>query len=133
MTAFAESLLSYKRRGESRNQFVERAGFDNSTLTRLMNGTRSPSPDMIDRIVENLGLGEKDRSLLIATAFGMKRTELPPGMRQVAVTLSDPGVPQNVREILMSFMTEFGELCAVLQQQLTNGGEAWSSEAEPSS
>lgn len=71
MSDFGAALLRVKPQGMNLNELSRRVGCDRSHVTRLLNGTRGPSPEFIDKLSAALELPERRRDYLIAVAFRM--------------------------------------------------------------
>jgi len=64
MTTFGEVLdTELRRRGISQFRFALQVGVDHSYISRLLAGTRHPSPEMVLRIVEALGIAPDEREV----------------------------------------------------------------------
>lgn len=64
------SLLARHRyhAGLSQTQLAKKCGYDHSTISRLESGSRHPSREMVDRLVNELDLDLYDRTRFIAAA-----------------------------------------------------------------
>ncbi|MCC6596975.1 MAG: helix-turn-helix transcriptional regulator [Rhodanobacteraceae bacterium] len=52
----------------SQTQLAKKCGYDHSTISRLESGSRHPSREMVDRLVNELDLDLYDRTRFIAAA-----------------------------------------------------------------
>lgn len=100
---FGDLLKSFRIEREiSQAELARRAEIDHSTVNRLENGGRSPSDDMVEWIIEALGLDKIQADRLIASAgFRGKENTIPynePEMLDVNGLLNSPDTPENEKE-----------------------------------
>jgi transcriptional regulator with XRE-family HTH domain len=83
--AFVATLGAYRRQaGLTRGDLAEATGFDASYITRLLNGSRHPTPETIRRLAQALNVGPwVEDDLLIRAGY----LPSPPGVLALAARL----------------------------------------------
>ena len=86
----------------SQNKAAEMADYDHSYVSRLIAGSRMPTREFIDRLVDGCGFSkdECDRLLVAAGFIPHDVPLLDPELRDAADALNDESIPQRDRDSL---------------------------------
>jgi transcriptional regulator with XRE-family HTH domain len=100
-SALGELLGSFRTaRGWSQGRLAQQARFDPSFVSRLEAGTRAPERETVNRLADALVLPIADRDRLMAAA-GFRSIALDdPLISELALLLTDPGLPESVERDL---------------------------------
>jgi transcriptional regulator with XRE-family HTH domain len=100
-SALGELLGSFRTaRGWSQGRLAQQARFDPSFVSRLEAGTRAPERETVNRLADALVLPIADRDRLMAAA-GFRSIALDdPLISELALLLTDPGLPEPVERDL---------------------------------